>query len=233
VTVERRFFFVHLQKTAGTSLMQRMRHAFGTQGVYPDRSDGPLPAAVLKPEHLVERFAARGDQIRVVTGHFPLCVSELLDGEFTTLTVLREPVERTLSFLRHRRKRAFDADASLEAIYDQPMWFEGLVHNHMVKMFALTTQTMTAGTRTPVRFEPHHLALAKERLATLDVVGVQERFDPFCDELVRRYGIDLGPPLFANRTDPIEVSDAFRDRIAEDNAYDVELYEFARDRLAI
>ena len=44
---------------------------------------------------------------------------------------------------------------------------------------------------------------------------------------------DLGPPLFANRTQPVEVSDAFRARIAEDNAYDVELYEFARDELAI
>jgi hypothetical protein len=233
-TTERRFFFVHLQKTAGNTLTKRMKHAFGKRAVYPGETDGTMPAAVLKPEQLTERFAARRDEIRVVTGHFPLCVSELLDADFTTLTVLREPVARTLSYLRHRRMRLFgDRDVPLEEIYDEPRWFQGLVHNHMVKMFALTTETMTAGARTPMHFEPAHLALAKERLATVDVIGVQERFDEFCDELARRYRLDLGPPLVTNRTDPVEPGDALRDRIAEDNAYDTELYEFARDHLAI
>ena len=40
----------------------------------------------------------------MVTGHFPLCTTELLGGAFTTFTVLRDPVERTLSYLRHHRK---------------------------------------------------------------------------------------------------------------------------------
>jgi hypothetical protein len=84
-----------------------------------------------------------------------------------------------------------------------------------------------------VTFEPHHLELAKERLATVDVVGVQERFEDFCDELERRFGWDLGPPMFANRTEQIDVDDGFRARIAEDNAMDIELYEFARDHLAV
>jgi hypothetical protein len=234
LTPERRFFFVHVQKTAGTALLRRMKHAFGTTPIYPDDSDGPLPEAVLVHEHLAERFAARGDEIRVVTGHFPLAVAELLGADFTTLTVLREPVERTLSYLRHHRVLLKeDRDVPLEEIYEDPFRFQGLVHNHMVKMFALTTETMTAGTLTPVRFERHHLVLAKERLATVDVVGVQERFEEFCAELERRFGWDLGPPLFANRTEPVDVSDAFRARIAEDNVLDTELYEFARDHLAI
>jgi hypothetical protein len=44
-----------------------------------------------------------------------------------------------------------------------------------------------------------------------------------------RFGWDLGDPdLTANRTQAVEVSDELRDRIALDNAFDVELYEFAR-----
>jgi hypothetical protein len=232
-SADRRFFFVHLQKTAGITLKGRLAHAFGKESVYPDRTDGPMPAAVLKPEHLVARFAARRDEIRVVTGHFPLCVSEMLDVEFTTFTILREPVDRTLSYLRHRRARSEEPDTPLEQIYERPMFYESLVHNHMVKMFALTVDSMTHGTRTEIEFRPHHLELAKERLATVDLVGTQPRFDAFCDELARRYELDLGPPVFANRTDPVEVSDAFRARIAEDNAYDVELYEFAQSQLAV
>ncbi|GIU89464.1 MAG: hypothetical protein KatS3mg010_0563 [Acidimicrobiia bacterium] len=36
-------------------------------------------------------------------------------------------------------------------------------------------------------------------------------------------------PELANRTEPVEVAPAFAERIAHDNALDVELYEFARD----
>ena len=231
---DQRYYFFHVQKTAGTALLRRMKAFFGTEGVYPDESDGMLPDAVLVHELLGERFAARGDQIKVITGHFPLAVAEILPADFTTLTVLREPVERTLSYLRHHGTLlAEDRDTPLEEIYADPFRFHGLIHNHMVKMFALTPETMTEGALTHVEFEPHHLELAKERLATVDVIGIQERFEEFCDELERRFGWDLGPPQFANRTQPKEVSDAFRARIAEDNAYDLELYEFARDELAI
>ena len=74
---------------------------------------------MLSVDHLRERLAARGDQIKVITGHFPLCTTELIDGPFTTLTLLREPVERTLSYLRHdREKEAADRKRPLEQIYD-------------------------------------------------------------------------------------------------------------------
>src|SRR4249919_3242039 len=71
----RRFFFVHVQKTAGTALFQRLRNQFGTDGVYPNDSDGDL--IVVAPQimvpQLLERWAVRRDEIRVVSGHFPLC----------------------------------------------------------------------------------------------------------------------------------------------------------------
>jgi hypothetical protein len=227
-------FFVHVMKTAGTSLKGRLRHAVGPSAVYPDPSDGPVAAAVLRPDHMAARLAARRDEIRVVTGHFPLCATELLDGPVTTFTVLREPVARTLSFLRHQRENAGGA-VSLEELYDEPHRFTGLIQNHMVKMFALTLDVMRpkGGVRTPVAFERRHLELAKERLATVDLVGVQERFGPFCDALGRRYELDLGPERHAHRTEPLEVSEALLARIAEDNALDAELYRFARDQLAV
>ncbi len=180
-------------------------------------------------DHLVARWAVRGDQIHVVAGHFPLCTTELLPVEFTTFTVLREPVERTLSYLRHHRLLvAEDRDKPLEEIYDDPLRFHGMVHNHMVKMFSLTTDEMTSGMMTHVEFTPDRLARAEEQLATVDVVGLQEDFDGFCDELEARFGWDLGEPVVANTTAPTDVPPALVDRIVEDNALDVELYDFAR-----
>jgi Sulfotransferase family len=223
-----KYFFVHIQKAAGTSLVFRLRRHFGRAAIYPPESDQGDVASVISVDHLLERWRAHRDTTRVVTGHFPLCTVELLGDSFTTLTVLRDPVERTLSYLRHHREMTpRHSGLSLEAIYADPFRFHGLIHNHMVKMFSLTPAEMTDGLLTSVEFTPDRLDRAKERLAHVDVVGVQANFEKFCDGLTRRFGWDLGGLTHVNRTEPVDVSEAFRARIAEDNAMDVELYEFA------
>jgi len=223
-----RFFFVHIQKAAGTSLVFRLRRQFGRAAIYPPESDNGDVAAVISVDHLLERWRTQRETTRVVTGHFPLCTVDLLGDSFTTLTVLRDPVERTLSYLRHHRQLTpDDSERSLEAIYADPFRFHGLIHNHMVKMFSLTPAEMTEGMLTRVEFNPDRLEQAKQNLARVDVIGLQARFEEFCDVLTWRFGWDLGTSRHVNRTEPFEVSDAFRARIAEDNAMDVELYAFA------
>src|SRR5262249_45818350 len=68
----------------------------------------------------------------------------------------------------------------------------------------------------------------KETLAALDLFGLQEHFDEFCGELQTWYGLDVGPPLRANTTEPEDVPPGLAERIADDNALDIELYEYAR-----
>jgi hypothetical protein len=225
-----RYFFVHLQKTAGTTMRQRLSHCFGEHAIYPNGSDGKnVYQVVVSIDHLLERMAVRGHEVRVIAGHFPLCTAELLGGGFRTFTVLREPVERTLSYLRHHRQQTpEDRDKTLEEIYDDPFRFHGLAHNHMTKMFSLTLDEMTAGMLTRVDFTHERVERAKANLASLDLVGVQERFQEFCDELNEHFGWSLGhQPKWANRTEHVEVSDALRERIIADHAADIELYEFA------
>jgi hypothetical protein len=224
----RRFFFVHLQKTAGTALWRRLKQQFAPRSVYPGPDDGGPPETILSVEHLLARWRLRRPEILIVTGHFPLCTVELLEAPFTTLTLLRDPVERTLSYLRHHREKTpADRGRALEHIYADPIRF-GLLHNHMVKMLSLTTAEMSDGALTEVAFTRDRLERAKQRLATIDAVGFQEDFEAFCNELSTRFNWDLGAPVLMNRSMPFPVSDAFRRRIAEDNALDIELYEFAR-----
>jgi hypothetical protein len=229
-----RYFFVHLQKTAGTTLRKRLEGCLGPAAVYPNRTDGSDPYSLMVSiEHLRDRLAVRGDEVQVIAGHFPLCTTELLDGTFGTFTVLREPVARTLSYLRHHRSHTpDDGHKTLEQIYDDPFRFEGFIHNHMVKMLSLTVDEMSAGMLTPVTFTGEHLERARTNVASLDVVGVQEDFDAFCADLGARFGWDLpDEPRFANQTDDpaddAEVDAALLDRIGEDQAGDVELYSYA------
>jgi hypothetical protein len=225
--IDQRFFFAHVQKTAGTALWRRLKRQFEERDVYPGPGDGDPPQSVLSVAHLLERWSARHDEIRLVTGHFPLCTTELLGCPFVTLTVLRDPVERTLSALRDQHHRSPElAGARLDEIYDDPVRAP-LLRNHMVRMLSLTVDEMTNGALTPIEVTRHHLARAKERLASVDVVGFQENFDDFCAELTARFRWDLGPPLFMNRTAPVAVSEELRERIADDNAADLELYEYA------
>jgi hypothetical protein len=230
-----RFFFVHMQKTGGVSLFMRLQREFGEQGVYPDDSDGD-PGAVspqLMVPVLLRRWAERRDQIRVVTGHFPLCTTQLLDAEFRTFTVLREPVERTLSYLRHHRNTTpSDGEMSLEQIYEEPRRFRHFIENHMVKMLSLRTGEMTDGMMTIVDLDGRRLRTAMGALAGMDAIGLQEELEPFAERLQRMYGWRLGPPVHENTTASAKVSASFRRRIAEDNRLDVELYEHARELLS-
>ena len=224
-----RFFFVHLQKTAGTALFRRLRHHFGTDAVYPLPEYQGTPETSLDVDLLRTRFAANRSDIRVVTGHFPLCVTEALGVPFATFTVLREPVDRALSFLRHQREEEPRfAGASLEEIYEDPVCREGLLTNHMVRMLSLSLDEMTVGALTPVDVNDRRLEVAMANLAgRIDVVGVQERFEEFCTTLSDRFGWDLGAPQFANRTRPYEASAELRARIAHDNEADAALHAYA------
>jgi hypothetical protein len=223
-----RFFFLHLQKTGGTALFQRLRECFGDAAVYPTPEDHGDVAAVIDLDHLVARFQSRRDEIRVVTGHFPLCTIEVLGAPFTTFTVLRDPVERTLSLLR-RRQASDDRykGRELEDIYADPD-LRDIIDNSMVKMLSLAADELTATPLTqPVVADAARLDRAKRNLERIEVIGLQERFEDFCHELEARFGWDLGAPRFANRTVAGPVPDALRHRITVDNAMDVELYDHA------
>jgi Sulfotransferase family len=225
------YFFVHIMKTGGGSLRRRLINHFGEAAVYPSEGvDGTDPVKLnLSIDHLRERLAARGDQIQVISGHFPLRTVELLEGRFTTLTLLREPVERMLSYLRQRKIQRSNRSKTLEKIYDE---LYGLANNHLTKMLSLTPEEMAATLFGRVELNPGHAERAKEALAAIDAVGVQERFEDFCDELTARFGWRLGEPVTVNATEPCDVPENFRARIAEDNALDIELYEFVNRLLA-
>jgi len=225
-----RFFFLRFQKTGGTALTLRLRALFGADAVYPRTEDHGHVEAVLWMDYLTSRFAEHRDELRVIAGHFPLCAVDVLDVPFRTFTVLRDPVERSLSLLRSRAQRGAERfrGVALEEIYEDPE-IHDIVRNHMVKMLSLDLAEMGPMPLTqPMAFDDFRLESAKRRLEEIEVVGLQERYTAFCVELETRFGWDLEPDRMANQTQRQPVSGALRRRLAEDNAMDVELYDFAK-----
>ena len=226
-----RFFVVHLQKSAGTTLRDRFRATYPNEAIYPNGTDGPVGHSVISLSNLLERWKVRRQGLRLIAGHFPLSTVSLLDAEFVTVTVLRPPVDRTLSYLRHQKMlNAADRTKSLEEIYDDPFRFTGLIRNHMTRMFSIGADEMAAGdgVLTDVVDSPARLERAKAAIESLDGFGLQPRFDEFWNDFARRYGLEVGEPVRSNQTDPDPgVTPALVERITHDNADDIDLYAYA------
>ena len=129
-------------------------------------------------------------------------------------------------------RRAPLAAAPLEAVYEHERIFEPLVHNHQTKIFSMAPEDEPVDCMQVIDVDAARLAAAKDKLAQVDLVGLQEHFSDFLERVIDHFGWHPGRSKRVNQT-PDEsvgaVSDSFRRRIAEDNKIDIEFYQYARE----
>lgn len=232
-----RFLFIHVMKTAGTTFVSHLEQQFGADAIYPNRElDRRFPGdteSYTSINDLLALPAERRETIEVYTGHFPYMVRDMLNIELATFTILRDPVERTISLLKHfKRLQERYRPLSLEAIYDDEYVFRHFIHNHQTKIFSLVPADKPRAILRPIVIDESRLELAKGNLAQVDVVGLTECFDEFIGELQRRFEWWKDGVAVATRTnvspESWSVDEALRRRIADDNSYDVDFYEYAK-----
>jgi len=238
---DRTYFFLHVMKTGGTSMLRHIIDNFPLGRVEPDvrvklaRGEGGAPAgAPTYPS--MERIRSLDDErrreIRVYAGHYPFMVTELVPTD-VTMTVLRDPVERTVSFLRHcKRYDPTKRPLSLEQIYDGPYDFPLLIRNYQTKLFAmrLTDEAPDRAHLADIEIDAERLEAAKANLATVDVIGLQHRFGEFLRQLEHRYGWTFGAEHQQRvATEDWPVSASLRQRIVDDNQVDLEFLGFAEE----
>jgi hypothetical protein len=231
-----RFFFVHVMRTGGTTLEQQLRRAFPKHEVYPnpdlDFPEGDI-LHHLEVSYLLGLPQERLDQIRLFYGHFPYLVTEMLGIDLVTFTLLRDPVERTISLLRIMREREGWHDRTLEEMYDDPNMFPRLIANHQTKIYAITEEDRPQSYRDEIPMDAARLEIAKRNLARVDLIGFTEQYGAFIATLRSRFGWQLSEQARMNAASGSpEDSKELRYRIAADNAIDVEFYEYARGLVA-
>jgi hypothetical protein len=252
----RRFFFIHVMKTGGTTLARQLKASFPPEERYPNpeldiryvSGGAPTPSRDaagmdlrqhLSIAYLLELPEERLRRIRLYTGHWPYVASTLLGDDFFRFTLLRDPVERTVSLLRQHRRSLHDLGdrgpdglgPPLEALYEDPFFYEAFVHNHQTRMFSISADDEPRGYLHVIDIDERRLAQAKSNLDIVDVVGLTEDSEAFVAELSRCSGLTIDGGRRRNVTraeDRVPVSESFRRRIAEDNAFDMALYEHAR-----
>jgi len=227
----RPLFFVHIQKTAGGTLRQSIRANLGPGELYPDSNQydqAPLDAYWAIPR-LLSLSPERREQIRAYVGHFPYIVVELLDLDLTTMTLLRDPVERTISYLKMRYSDPDRQGLTLDEIYDNPFDYPCFIHNHQTKIFSMAPDDNLDTFMDVIDVDRERLELAKENLRKIDILGLQEHYPDMLTAVSRRFG---WPTVEVENThvsgSGFSIPDNLRDRIAEENAIDIEFYEFAK-----
>src|SRR5689334_2857179 len=174
----RPFFFVHLMKTAGTSFRVHAAQHFEADEVFPPQQgvgDFEKIVQYVGVHQFMELTPADRSRIRFYSAHVPYTVARAAVPEAVTITVLRDPVERTLSYLRHSQRDHTQIDLrSLEEIYDDPWHRTRFVDNHQTKMLSMTLEESLRGAEDSMirRFNPRHLPLPELRQdpAFLDAV---------------------------------------------------------------
>jgi hypothetical protein len=244
-----RFFFIHVMKTGGTSFVFQMLQNFEPDEVYPSAVDRTSPTddtSYVSIPKLLELSPERRARIRIYAGHLPYVASELLGIDLVRLTLLRDPVDRTVSMLKHV-KRLFEryAEFSIDAIYDDEAIFRHYLDNYQTRLFALTADerdrafaagianTEPSRSPRPVPIEKSRFEHAKANLAKVDVIGLNERYGDFVEDLRARFGWwpeGLKRHARANvSSEDWIASPELRRRIADENTYDMELYQYAKE----
>jgi hypothetical protein len=221
--------FLHNLKAGGTTFRAILIRQYGARAVY------TVGGRRYTTEDLKRIRSLDADKAKVIQGHIPFGVHELLRRESTYVTLLRRPVERVVSLYR------FLLTGRLWRMRDEgPLDLSGLAG--FVERSALPEvdngQTRRLSGLAPAfgRCPDGMLEVAKANLREcFSVVGLTERFDESVVLARRLFGWKPAFYLKTNvtRSGPREeaVTPAARRAVERHNELDLELYRYAEGLL--
>jgi Galactose-3-O-sulfotransferase len=226
--------FLHNLKAGGTTFRDVLSRQYGPSRVYTVR--GRIERLEAPKSDGLKRLPALDlSEVRVIQGHIPFGVHRLLPAESTYVTLLRDPIARTVSlyrFLRQGRLTRLRVTvgphlASLERFVEAGGVLE--VDNGQTRRLSGLSPSFG-------RCTPSMLELAKRHVRErFSVVGLTERFDDSVILCKRRFGWRAVTYLKSNVTKGAPAAElipgAARRAIERYNELDLELYAYAEDLL--
>ena len=217
--------FVHIPKTAGTTLHKIIAHQYPRVFIHHD-SDGPLDSA------LAARIREKHPQ--VIMGHFSVGIHSLIP-ETRYVTCLREPVSRIASHYQHALNDPAHylhhdvVSGNLDLGGYVSSGLSGELSNGMTRMLAGVTDFHHA------TVSDETLALAKSNIESLfDGIILSEQFDP--GVLMLAESLHWKTPYYLRRkvgrygSAPRKPDERTRKLIEEHNRFDCQLHAWAKQR---
>lgn len=169
-----------------------------------------------------------GDAVRLVRGHYHFCMSDMMNDPLI-ITLLREPVARTISNIKHRTRDA-DVGPYLDALSEGRL----LLPDNMMTRFLGGNIDPLSICRDPRDFLDQDiverdalLESALQRLKRITCLGLVEHMDLFAESLESHgISIEIGRENVASNGD-FSLSDRQMETIRRHNELDTELYRAA------
>lgn len=213
-SLDARLYFLHIPKTGGTSLRLMLEQQLSFAEICPFRNRLDITGPI---------------SYELVSGHFPYWLCKKLDPEFEKafkVTILRDPIERYLSFLRAKKRS--DGFSDLESVFklsqsSDQRFKVGLIDNALCRNLSSN----------PILEGKALLESAKKNLEKIDWVLFFDYFEEDVIDLFQHLGITIEAKEIPkiNTTIKEAVSDELLDKIRQIHLLDIELYKYAKTSL--
>lgn len=177
--------FLHIPKAAGTTLHRILERQYPPAAIFSIGSDAHTSIREFKELPDAQRAA-----IRLFRGHMPYGLHTYLPQPTTYFTILRDPVERVISYYHYILRTP--AHYLYDTVVGQKMSLKALLESGLPIMMNDTQVRLISGVWADVGFgecTPGILEMARHNLAqSFSVVGLAEQFDATLLMLKRMYG---------------------------------------------
>jgi len=220
--------FLHLPKAAGTTLCDVFWRQYKAKTIHLlDGANFDQAQEDFKVLSLAEK-----SQIKILMGHMYFGLHEYLPSPATYVTMLRNPIDRIVSYYHFVKRLPSHPD--YELIKAKNINIEDYCQMGVVNMCNGQTRFL-ANTQLSDTYNNETLERAKSNLQQhFAVVGIQERFDESLLMLKDELGWKKMPFYYrrnTNRTSSYkgEISKSTRTVLEKYNELDLELYEYAQN----
>lgn len=230
----RPLIFCHIPKTAGTTFSQILSRMYKREEIY--ELYGQEGDAQRKVDQLSESDPATRSGLRLVRGHYPVGIHEILPGDWTYVTFMRHPVDRNISLYRHILSTpghyAYDYGFTEETTIEE---FTEMSDSH-AEMSNGSVWYLSGGLSSkgdPIKA----VESAKQNIDSLFLtVGLTERFDESVILIRRKLGWKRFPVFTKKRVSDHDRSTAglpagARAALQSLNRAGMEIFTYAQERL--
>lgn len=228
MTPGKTLLFLHIPKTAGSTLRYILRNNYGRSDIFHFHNELFPNLSVFLLNHM-----SKYRSYRLVIGHFGYGLHKHIHQDYQYFTMLRNPVRRVISNYYHiRRKKDHSLNRlvlkmTLEAYIQSPI--SAGAHNHQTRMLASPAGYFGKNSAKDSPVSPSTLAIAKENLSSFAAFGLTERFEESLILYRKTFGWENINYRIQNVTSKRDekIPEPLLKLITEKNPFDLELYSFA------